>query len=206
MILGGPDVMESMQHSEASRIYGDLVADWNTFSENNQRLMGLMRALFWAADRATSANPLYGGSCVFCGGHVEMQDWGAFAYFFQKGLTDFGLPGGERISSHQSDGKQHEIALPAGWGTLLFGTRNNGTWFQNEGYPITTSWSDYIGHVGTTIQYGASKIGAAIPYSGVQVLNIGAKGKSPADDAHPLRKAWQEQQIRLLLDVYAWTR
>lgn len=204
MILGGPDVMESMATSDAGRIYGELGRDWNGFSKNNQRLISLMRTLFWAADRQTNNNPLYGGACVFCGGHVEMQDGGAFEDFFRRGLTNFGLRGGERISSHRSDGKQHEIALPHGWGTLLFGTRNGDTWFQNEGYPITTDWPDYIGHVGTTIQYGVSVIYAKV--MGGQALNIGAKGRSPNNDANPLRKAWTMPQIRLLLGVHDWTR
>lgn len=202
MFLGGPDVMENMAAGDAGRIYGELQRDWNSFSGNNQRLISLMRTLFWAADRQTNGNPLYGGACVFCGGHVEMQDGAAFAYFFRKGLDEHGLPGGERISSHQSEGKQYEIALPRGWGTLLFGTRNNGTWFQNEGYPITTSWADYIGHVGTTIQYGASVAYARV--MGGQALNIGAKGRSPNNDQNPLRKAWNTPQIRLLLGVHDW--
>ena len=40
--------------------------------------------------------------------------------------------------------------------------------------------------------------------AGGQALNIGAKGRSPNNDANPLRKAWTMPQVQLLLGVHAW--
>jgi hypothetical protein len=184
-LLTPPDVMEGGGSADAQRIYGDLVNDWPGFSADYQRLILMVRELFWQADFNTNVNGLYGGACVFCGGHVELGDGGVFYSLWRAALDAGTFPGGQRISSHSSTHTQYEIAMPPGWGTHLFGVRNGGTWFQNETYAITTTWGDYFGHVGTTFEYGGSKVLAALNLGSVQ--NIGAKGKSPLDDAHPLR-------------------
>lgn len=196
--LTPPDPMEAGGGKDAFNAYGELFNEWSTFDPRNQDLILLIRELFWQADLHTNPYSLYGGAAVFCGGHVELAD-GGYAYgVWSRALEQRVFPGGARISSHQSTHPQFEIAMPPGWGTLLFGMRNGGTWFQNEAYPITTTWADYFGHVGTTIEYGTSKLFAALGIGSVQ--NIGAKGKSPLDDANPLRlpAAWCNDNIHAL--------
>lgn len=202
--LTPPDPMEAGGNAIPTGIYGDLSNEWVNFDEHNQRLLLMVRELFWQADLHTNPYTLYGGSAVFCGGHVELADGGTFYSLWKAALTQRTFPGGERISSHQSTHTQYEIAMPPGWGTLLFGMRNGGTWFQNEAYPITTTWGDYFGHVGTTIEYGSSKLFAALGFGTVQ--NIGAKGKSPLDDANPLRlpAAWCSANMAGLIGYHGW--
>jgi len=205
-VLTAADVMEGGGGADATRIYNDLANDWNGFSPNYQRLMLMVRQLFQAADLNTNNGMLYGGACAFCGGHVEVQDGGVLYSLWRAALDARVFPGGQRISSHQSTHTQYEIALPPGWGTLLFGVRNGGTWFQNEAYPITTGWGDYFGHFGTTIEYGASKVGSALTGGYVQVQNIGAKGKSPLDDAHPIvvPQAWCNANLDGVIGMLGW--
>jgi hypothetical protein len=184
-LLTPPDVKEALKGTDAHRIYGELKEEWNGFGANYQALILMIRALFWQADLETNTNGMFGGACVFCGGHVELGDEASLYDLWKGALDSKKFGGGKRISSHSSEKDQYEIAMPKGWGTHLFGVRNGGTWFQNETYAITTTTSDYVGHVGTTIQYGASKAFAFLGVGTVQ--NIGAKGKSTLDDAHPLR-------------------
>lgn len=202
--LTPPDPMEAGGGADAARIYNDLTTDWAGFSDPYQRLILMVRELFWQADLHTNPVSLYGGACLFCGGHVELADGGMFYSQWRAALDAGVFPGGERISSHTSTHTQYEIAMPPGWGTHLFGVRNGGTWFQNETYAITTTWGDYFGHVGTTVEYGGSKLLAFIGAGTVQ--NIGAKGKSPLDDAHPLRLpgAWCDANADGLIGQFGW--
>ncbi|MEO3470885.1 hypothetical protein AAFN86_03380 [Roseomonas sp. CAU 1739] len=202
--LTPPDPMEAGGGVDAARIYADLQNDWAGFSGEEQRLILMVRELFWQADLHTNAVTLYGGSSVFCGGHVEVDDGGVLYSQWRAALDAQFFMGGERISSHTSTHAQYEIAMPTGWGTHLFGVRNGGTWFQNETYAITTTWGDYFGHVGTTVEYGGSKLLAALGVGTVQ--NIGAKGKSPLDDAHPLRlpAAWCNANLDALIGQFGW--
>ena len=185
-LLTNPDALEALSQP-ASGIYQQLAADWANIPAGYQSFILMVRELFKLADLETNNGQLYGGACVFCGGHVELDDGGVFYTHWRAAQDNGRFAGGQRISSHTSDQQQYEIALPLTWGTILFGTRNGGTWFQNEAYPITTTKTAWWGHVGTTIQYGASKVGSAVSGGAIAVKNIGAKGKSANDDANPLR-------------------
>jgi hypothetical protein len=185
-----PDAFENDSSLECYPIYQALIKDWNGFGDYHQKLMNDLRTLFRIAlfSSLPSTTTHRGSSDVFCGGHVEVEDMTIFFDAWKQAITTnaaaLGIKGGERISSHQSDSKQYEIELPYGWGTLLFGTRKGGTWFQNEAYAITTSKSAWVGHAGTTVQYGSS-VGAHYFFGG-QASNIGAKGRSKNNDANAL--------------------
>ncbi|GGJ10456.1 hypothetical protein [Neoroseomonas lacus] len=82
--------------------------------------------------------------------------------------------------------------------------RNGGTGFQNETYAITTTWGDFFGHVGTTVEYGGSRL---LAFAGAgTVPNIGANGRWPLDDAHPQRLpgAWCDANAASLIGQFGW--
>lgn len=168
MPLTNPDAEETKGGSvwvnahTAGSIYQLLLSDENHFTGKYCGIINDIRTLYRIGAFATTGQQ-EGGSLVFKGGHVEVADRGMFYRFWralvQSGIVDGGSRQGK--SSHQSDDEQFEILFPNRWGNLLFGTRNNGTWFQTEAYGFTSSgWNgakDMIGHGSTTVQHYATK-------------------------------------------------
>ncbi|MEF1300785.1 hypothetical protein QTO17_02505 [Vibrio owensii] len=189
MRLSAPDRHESrsdwggaaLGHSAYS-IYQALLKDQAHFQGQNMKYLQVINDIRELYHRATLRTE--GGSIVFKGGHVEVEDNKMFYRYWRSILQQGQARGGSRNgkSSHQSDDEQFEILFPNRWGNVLFGTRNGGTWFQTEAYGFTESaktWNgmkDTIGHASTTVQY----------YGSFKTRQVGTAGCSKYTEASPL--------------------
>ncbi|WP_076589789.1 hypothetical protein [Vibrio ostreicida] len=190
MRLSVPDALESqsdwgghMLGQSAYSIYRLLLRDQAYFQGGNAKYLQVIndiRELYFRASQRSE-----GGSIVFKGGHVEVEDNKMFYRYWSSFLSNGQAKGGSRTgkSSHQSDDEQFEILLPNRWGNVLFGTRRGGTWFQTEAYGFTDSaysWNgfkDTVGHASTTVQY----------YGSFKTRQVGTLGYSKYTEANPLR-------------------
>ncbi|QDV83821.1 hypothetical protein [Stieleria sp.] len=153
MPLSGRDIQEGVAGSDAHRLYGeveDAIAA-NTYSESELRVVNAVRELYRraAAETPGGAGAL-GGSRVFEGGHVLLNDKGTWYTWLKAraGKSQKQNAGQSRVrwSSHESTSQnQYEIPL-GGLGCILFGKINGKTWFQNEAHAATTTLSDSILH------------------------------------------------------------
>lgn len=131
----------------SSEIHQRLIYDQAYFSALQQDLVNQLRYLYELG--TTQANNVEGGTLVFHGGHVVVQDGGALYQTWQQEYAQLTVPAGQRgvggnlPSSHYPGNgtPQYELRLPLtpqqNWGTVLFGTNGGNSWFQVESHSGT---------------------------------------------------------------------
>lgn len=94
------------------------------------------------------------GIHLFHGGHVRLADDKRFYRFLLSYLAGTprwgwrGRRGGSRrwSQTHRTLDDPFELILPPGWGCLLVGTHDTGTWFQSEATSVKRNLLSLIHH------------------------------------------------------------
>ena len=148
-----PDLYEVQKPSNAWKLYNELYGQ--TFTRFEWAVVNAARSVY---QKGIDDNPKLatldgtssrGGSNYLNGGHVEVRDDKDLYNTWVSYILSNKIIGANRdaSSSHQSDDPQFEIIFD-GFGCILFGTRNGGTWFQTEKHAFTSGAIDKIAHIG----------------------------------------------------------
>jgi hypothetical protein len=153
-------------------------------------LHDIVNAMMLFASKASGGKA---GIVAFHGGHVRLSDskrfYKAVQSYVANGSTLVSMStwvpvvgmtprGGNRSlsQSHPSDDSPYEVTMPMGWGCILVGTKEGGSWFQTEATSVKRGWG--------SMAYHTAKDFAAYKATGLQQ---GPAGTSDHSDKNPLK-------------------